>query len=238
MDINTAINILKEEFPEEAINLSECLDLLLEAFDDIILGISKKSQIQINKRDFTTVHKYTELAEHISRYEKDLFNIINNLEPESKTYMSESEFDKVEDIKTIPDYESYTVDFNISHTLYEDLTHKRPHSFEFNNERYEVRTWQDVLLKTCEILFLNDEAKFMQFLKDPKMNGKKVRYFSLSEEEMRKPIKINNTNLFVETNMSANAVRNLIIKMLQQYNYKISDFILYFRADYSSLHEK
>jgi len=40
----------------------------------------------------------------------------------------------------------------------------------------------------------------------------------------------------VETNLSANAMRNLIIKMLQKYNLKPSEFKVFLRADYSSLH--
>jgi uncharacterized protein YeeX (DUF496 family) len=42
-------------------------------------------------------------------------------------------------------------------------------------------------------------------------------------------------SIYVETNMSSNSIRNIIIKMLKEYNIKISDFKLYFRADYTNM---
>ena len=43
-------------------------------------------------------------------------------------------------------------------------------------------------------------------------------------------------NIYVETNLSANGIRNLLIKMLNKYNIKLSDYKIYLKADYSELH--
>ena len=77
----------------------------------------------------------------------------------------------------------------------------------------------------------------MNFAEMPSMNGKKRRYFSFDKEELRKPKMIAN-KIYVETNQSSNAIRNLIIKMLKKFNYNINDFKVYFRADYSSLNDQ
>lgn len=105
-----------------------------------------------------------------------------------------------------------------------------------NQNKYEVKTLIEVLVKTFELLLDNNIEVFAQFEKDPKMNGKKSKYFSKDTAGLRKPVKLNGIELFMETNMSANSIRNLIVKMLQRYNYKTVDFTLYFRADYSNLH--
>jgi ribose 5-phosphate isomerase RpiB len=43
--------------------------------------------------------------------------------------------------------------------------------------------------------------------------------------------------IYVETNQSANSLRNLIVKMLKEFNLKISDYKIYFRADYTELNK-
>lgn len=100
-----------------------------------------------------------------------------------------------------------------------------------------VNTWQEMLLKTVELLYNKDPAKMKSFVTDEAMNGRKVHYFSLSSQAaMRKPIKISNADFFVETNRNANSIRNSVISMLQRYGIKIANFKIYLRADYSELH--
>jgi hypothetical protein len=53
---------------------------------------------------------------------------------------------------------------------------------------------------------------------------------------MRKP-KFILDQVYIETNMSGNGVRNLILKMLKAYGYKATDFKVYFRADYTELNQ-
>lgn len=69
------------------------------------------------------------------------------------------------------------------------------------------------------------------------MNGKKVVYFSrVNLPNMRAAREIKLANIYVETNLSANGIRNLLIKILNKYNIKLSDYKIYLKADYSELH--
>jgi hypothetical protein len=54
---------------------------------------------------------------------------------------------------------------------------------------------------------------------------------------MRKPRKVAD-KIYVEINQSGNAIRNLIMKLLKEYNFSIGEFKVYFRADYTSLNDK
>ena len=58
---------------------------------------------------------------------------------------------------------------------------------------------------------------FEEFLDDKFMQGKTRIYFSENEKLMSNPEQIKETNIFVETNLSANGIRDLIVKMLDQY---------------------
>ena len=133
-------------------------------------------------------------------------------------------------------YSDYIVDEKVEHSLYEDFTHKRPFGFRLGNQNIiEASTWQDVLLKTIEVLMATDEEKFISFEDDPTMNGRKRPYFSTEKSLMRKPKLINET-IYVETNINANSVRNLLVKLLKKYDYKTNDFKVYLRADYTDRH--
>ena len=81
-----------------------------------------------------------------------------------------------------------------------------------------------------------DQERFVNFENDPTMRGRKTKLFSTNPANIRNPHKLQDSELYVETNLSANAMRNLIIKMLQKYNLKPSEFKVFLRADYSGLH--
>jgi len=232
MDLKMLSSKIKSEFPEYAIDLNECCDLLLDTLDNIKRAIKKKVNYAYDDNKYYSINKYVDLAENIDIIVNKLLEIKNDLEPDNENVDVKNEESRV-----IPNYEEYYVDPNIPHSLYENLSHKRPYAFEFNKQKYETKTWVEVLIKTCEVLYNIDDKIFRSFEHDRKMNGKKSKYFSRNSELLRKPVLLDKTDIYIETNMSANSIRNLIVKMLQKYDYKISDYILYFRADYSELHK-
>ena len=68
------------------------------------------------------------------------------------------------------------------------------------------------------------------------MNGRKTAYFGYDPHVIREPMKVAGTNIYVMTNKSANAIRNIIEKMLRRYKIKIDDYKIFFKADYSARH--
>lgn len=232
MDSQEVIEIIKDYLPEKAIEITECLSLLLESIGSTINEVSKLSSASIDKRDFENYNKYGELLKVIHQYETKIQQFKDDLDIDDKPSSNEDD-----DSNRIVNYEQYTVDHSISHTLYENFTFKRPFAFEINDRKIEVKTWRDMLLETCEHLINIDSQTFEGFLSDPNMNGKKTRYFTLDGLDQRIPEKLKQLNIYVETNMGANSIRNLIVKMLSKYGIKIHLYKVYFRADYSTLHD-
>jgi hypothetical protein len=224
------VSIIKDDFPEQAIDLTDCLDLALITLDATVVEIQSRISAAIQSRDFSRVKDLTNLAETINRLEVEMAEIKQNLEPDEMEVQPE-------DSKSV-NYEEYKVDSKIPHTLYEDFSHKRPHAIEFNNKRIEVKTWLEVLLETCNVLISKDQDLFHKLSNDPKMKGKKSAYLTEDPNLLRKPVKLKNTTLYIESNLSANSIRNLIVKMLQKYGIKASEFLIYLRADYSRLHQE
>lgn len=239
--IDELITLLKENFPKNAIEINECLMLLNESLDSASKDIRKKIDSLYDD------HKYDEALSLIS-YAKQFYDLqtfignysnmleLDDTNIEKDTINEEEQEQKIEE-KKIPNYSDYLVDTNVAYTLYEDFTHKCPAAFSIQGQKTDATQWKDVLLLTCEYLARNDSDIFQKFVDDPKMQGKKINYFSKTISNMRKPVKIDTMNIFVETNMSSNQIRNVIIKMLKQYGISLTEYKVYLRADYTALHK-
>ncbi|MCW6107998.1 hypothetical protein [Clostridium sporogenes] len=236
MGLDMFFQELKENLPDKSIDISESLELLKETINDTMEAIAVKVNEAILTRDLEKMKQYSGLVEQGHDYEVKIEEIIKMLDVEELAV--KEEINENVDNKIIPNYDEYTVDNNIEHSLYENFTHIRPFGFKINNNKLiEGRTWQEVLIKTSEILFNKNRTKFLSFENNKNMNGKKNKYFSCKPEGIRKPELVANS-IYLETNMSGNAIRNLIIKMLKQYDIKVSHYKVYFRADYSSLNKE
>lgn len=226
---------IKNQFPDKAIDISESLQLLKETINGTMDDINKKLNDAFIKRDFEAIERYTLLAKKTHGYENRIEEVIEQIGIESELEVDET--DEETEKRAIPNYTDYVVDHNIEHTLYDDFTYKRPYAFRINaHQLVKVKTWQDMLIQTCEFLLVVDERKFLNFEYSKEMQGKKNKYFSVEPDKMRQPRKIGD-KIYVETNQSANSIRNLIIKLLKAYNFKITEYKVFFRADYANLNK-
>ena len=231
MDLMEMVRIIKEFFPEKAVELSETLELLRDTMDDTRQDIKKLLDLLYDQGQHDEMIPHIQLAAAILEYMGRVQEVQAALELEEQVMVEND----TEEEQGLPNYQAYAVDSQIVHTLHEDFTYTRPAAFEFKDNRVEVRTWQQMLIKTCEMLMALDR-RFVNFENDPTMRGRKTKLFSTNPANIRSPHKLQDSELYVETNLSANSMRNLIIKMLQKYNLKPSEFKVFLRADYSNLH--
>lgn len=236
MTFEEMIQVLKSEFPNKTIDLSESLELLKEVISDTMTSIEHQSREAFNQRNFTIRKHYDELAELIASYEEKIDSTIVLLALDNP--LPDSLDDSLEEVerRKIPDYSQYTVDTNVVHTLMEDFTHKRPNGFRFRGEQFYAETWVDMLKQTTELLMNINKNKIMSFESNPSMNGKIAKYFSSTPDLMRKPISIQN-GMYLETNQSANTIRNTILKMLRAYGFTMNDYQVFLRADFTELNQ-
>lgn len=232
MDLMEMVKIIKEFFPEKAVELSETLGLLRDTMEDTRQDIKKLMVMLFDQGQHEAMVPHNNLAASMLEYMAQVQEVQAALEPDEQLPVESND----EDESGLPDYQAYTVDSEVVHTLHEDFTYTRPAAFEFSGKRIEVRTWQQMLIKTCEMLMALDRERFANFENDPTMQGRKQKLFSTNPANNRNPHKLKDSELYVETNLSANAMRNLIIKMLQKYSLKTSDFKVFLRADYTNLH--
>ncbi|MBI4846819.1 MAG: restriction endonuclease subunit R [Candidatus Omnitrophica bacterium] len=96
-------------------------------------------------------------------------------------------------------------------------------AFNFQETRYEVRFWKDMLMGICNIMSSMHRNNFERVLT---LQGTKKPYFTKNANELRLPEKIKNTNIFVETNLSANGIVKMCLDVLSLFGYTKDDLAI------------
>ena len=232
----TVLEILKENYPKRAMELTEGYGLVNIIYEDLINDLINDTQMLQENKLYDEVIELINMQKNINNLIEKNIEIIEALEVNSDIDMTEDEEIDNKAFET-PDYEEYAVNSRTPHNLYENFKHKRPHAFELNDKYVEVSTWRDMLIKTAEYLHKQDPKIFESFVTDKSMNGKKRANFTKNRNVLRKSERVNGTKIYMETNKSSTSIKQLIMKMLKKYGISISSFTIYLRADYTELHK-
>lgn len=238
MDLKV-FEFLGAEVPSSVGDIREALDLLATSIDLAVEQVGEKVTKSFLEKDFKKAAELSLNSEELYCITKKIQEVIGSLDIiiDERDIEEESKEIAEVDEKSITNYSNYLVDTEVEHNLYEDFTHKRPCAFKIEGTRVEIKDWKGALIQTINYLAEKDPNIVRSFVDDSKMNGKKVIYFSrVKLPTMRAVVEIKSLNIYVATNLSANGIRNLLIKMLNKYNIKLSDYKIYLKADYSELH--
>ncbi|TJX13497.1 hypothetical protein E9840_09065 [Tissierella creatinini] len=138
---------------------------------------------------------------------------------------------------TRPKHDDLIVDNTIAHSLLENFTHIRPYGYSFlDDEIIEIKTWKDMYISACKTFLKLNEDKFLTFQKKTIMNGESRDYFSDHEEGLDLPYKLKE-KVYICTRFDANGFRDMLVKIIKEYNFNVKDFKVYFKADYKLLHQ-
>lgn len=237
MNITSLIDFCKQNFPERTIDLCEAIDLIVDTLTNLKSDLGKSMPTLIDNDDYDSIDEYKNHAKTVAQIIQNLNNISNDI-----TIDDTEENEQILEVK-----ESYSIDINyndkafnadsnIPHTLYEDFTYTKPAGIEIENTYLEANEWRDVFNKCCQYLLNKDSDIFSNFLSDTSMQGRKCKYFSYDSSELREGVRIKGSKIYIEYNVSATFVRNIIIKMLEKYEIPKRNCHIYIRRDLTSLH--
>lgn len=99
-------------------------------------------------------------------------------------------------------------------------TYKRPLAFVFRGERHAVSSFKDILMGLSSILLTQHGPDFDKALS---LRGRKREYFSRDFRSMTAPTEIDQSGIFVETNISANNIIARCNDLLAVLGYPQSD---------------
>lgn len=103
---------------------------------------------------------------------------------------------------------------------------RKPMGFSFNGSFYKVRTWKEVLLKTCEILYYHYPEVFHGFIDNAELPGRKF-VFSFEKDDLRQPAKIDNADFWIHTKLGAEEIRGIILHLFECCNVQRNTMNLY-----------
>ena len=102
----------------------------------------------------------------------------------------------------------------------ENFTGKAISCFWFKGEIYEVKSWKELLIKLCNILYNKHTNDFEKLFE---IKGKKRIYFTHDKSQLIEPMQIPDTDIYVETNHSAMMITWICCKILSKFGYSNED---------------
>jgi hypothetical protein len=94
MELEEIIKIIKQDFPQQAIDLSESLELLKKSIGDTMNAIDQKMTEAFARRDFAIQKQYSAFAESIYSYENRINDIIDKFELDEPSIYESLEIDE------------------------------------------------------------------------------------------------------------------------------------------------
>lgn len=237
MEYTDIIKKLEQVVPSHLQDLIAAICLVSSELEYTKTAIDKNIQNAINQNDYNTVRELLEISEelHNQKIKIDGFIEEQNIED---TVETEDVIESDEDQHNNGvDYDAYRVDETVSYDLFTPITFKRPAAFSFKESKYNVATWNGMLVKICGLLNQEDSNIFEEFVNDKSMQGKRKARFALEKNQLRKGIKVKGSDVYIETNLSANDIRKTILAMLDKFSISSDAVKLYLAKDLTALHE-
>ncbi|MBN1292296.1 MAG: hypothetical protein JXB48_10695 [Candidatus Latescibacteria bacterium] len=158
-------------------------------------------------------------------------------EPESQSepeiqLISESESEPETETEKIQEPETAAEESNKNEGVNKELTSAKAIKIDFTNKQikkfiflgkiYTPKSWKEMLIIFCEIIYKLHKNEYYKCLT---LRTANQRYFSKNKNEFfgNSPVQIEETEYWVMTNMNANQIVKLIYKMMDLFMYKIKD---------------
>lgn len=207
IDINL-MSYIREEFPEVTEKIKESLKNLRDTLEEAIDYIEDKStKIIKEERNFKLSGKYRETSMELYDIGNNIKNYIEWIEEDANTKNNKNENnnglknDTKEDLKNKETSEVLLEEEEKENTsIFEDFTSKEPRSFKLDNHKMEVENWDDMIVKTAEVLTKNYK------------NNRRLK------------LKSNNKVKVVKRKSRQNEFRDTIIDMLRDYNVSLHNY--------------
>lgn len=102
----------------------------------------------------------------------------------------------------------------------DNYTGKSISAFSFRNQKYNIHSWKELLINVTVAIKNLHPQDFERCLQ---LTGRRRPYFSINPGELRSPEKIIGTNIYTETNLSANDIVKISKRLINLFGYQIYD---------------
>ena len=230
----------KEIVPETELSIEHIMPQKLNPQWNLMLGDKYKDihETYLHNIGNLTLTAYNSNLSNKSFYEKQKILLDSNLKL-NKYFSNIKKWDKeeiekralylfeiVKNIFPMPEFkEVYIEDDYYNLDDFFEVTGKKIKKVEFQNEIIRVSSWIDAFVKISTKFYEIEETMFKSFADDVDFFGRKRKIISYNPNILREYRKIK--DVYIEANLSANAILNYIKLMAEKYDLRGDDIIFY-----------
>lgn len=252
-NMDKLIDFLKKEVPSNAEDLNNSINNTLEIIERTRTALTSK-YVSIAK-NFFKGRNSDEIIGNFENAEKQLETIQNKLsdflindletnldssediiiEDDDTEDIAEDEEEEIEEREGKINYKKYLVDNTKPYPLSSDFENTTPYSFSFRGETHKVKTYKEMWLKLCEILYEKDKNTFKEIATWHQIRGRKKSYIVYESDKVAQsitnPLRFLNTRIILEGTTSTTQKIKIMLKMLDIYKISPSSVKIYLKSD-------
>jgi hypothetical protein len=207
----------------------------LEAVRENLLALSDNIWAAIDRQDLAAfdegvrfMRSYVEKTTEFDRLAADLSVLIQQYTQVSLEATEETgREDREQNERIIQD-----LNREEPHTVDEDFTYKRPHGFILAGQATSgITTWQRLYELVCRQLYQRDSVRFGSLGTNPDFISNRGHHsVTRDASALRSALEVDN-GLFIECNLSANGIRDMIRRLLIAFDIEPGQLKLFLRQD-------
>lgn len=209
-------------------NLETVRQNLLELSDDIWLGIDHNDSEALQEGVGFKL-AYNEKLEAFDRLATEISVLVQgftSVRIDEASATQPATRSAVESQRIIRD-----LDRDSPHSLGESFTYTRPYGFVLAGAAADgLLTWRQLYEAFCAVLAQRDPARFAALPTNPRFFSRRRKQFATSPAELRNGQPIAH-DTYAEVHMSANNLRDIMVKLLAEFDLRQDELKIYLRQD-------
>ena len=207
----------------------------LEAVRENLLALSDDIWVGIDRQDLAAfdegvrfMRSYVEKMTEFDRLAADLSGLIQQYTQVSlETSEETGQEDRERNERIIQE-----LNREEPHSIDEDFTYKRPHGFILAGQATSgITTWQRLYELVCRQLYQHDSGRFSSLVDNPEFISNRGHHSVTHDpDSLRKGLEVDH-GLFVECNLSANGIREMLRRLLVAFEIEPNQLRLFLRQD-------
>jgi len=210
-------NILEqlEQTNEDLLALSDDIWLSIDHNDNHALEQGIQFKTEYNEK----LAEFNKLSEQIEELVRDFTGL--SQQKEESAEVSSAENERI--IKAL--------DKKKKHSLDQDFKYKRPYGFTIEGKAYQnVNSWRKMYLLTLDYIDERYDTFDTVVSASEFISNRGNKDFSYDPTELRRPLEVNDS-IYAEGNLSANQIRDRIVKLLDYFGISNDEYVIYLRED-------
>lgn len=245
MELQRLAELIRKYAPAHFRDVSAALGAFSDELEYTKAALSHDLMQAQRHDDFFSAREILDVQEELTRRVALIQNILSEAGAETEEAAVDVTAEEMpaednftgENLAERPDYSLYAMDATVAYDIENTpVTFKRLAAFSYKERRFAVTTWRSLLSQICDILYMENPQIIRNMMREPRRADRKRVKMSMDKSVIHSPVRIADSDIWLETNRSAADIRKSILVLLKRYGIPTEEVKVYFRRDYATLH--